>query len=175
MNNFLCKSPLEKIQPELLKLEKAIGEVAKKQNKVEAIVLLFQTISPLHDSNPFAATEAKIRKKSKNKKQLEALQTLNQHFINAGRSEYGLNRTKKGEEVTADKVYLGGISGLFTKPASYWLANQEKLQQENRSDVSNNPENPVNNWYLINDYQAGNFVKSHIDGILKQIAILKLA
>lgn len=175
MNKFFCQNPLEKIQPELVKLEKAIGEVAKKQNKVEAIVLLFQTISPLHDSNPFTATEAKIRKKSKNKKQLEALQTLSQHFVNAGRSEYGLNRSKKGEEVTADKIYLGDVFGLFTKPASYWLANQEKLKQEFRPDASNDPENPVSNWHLINDYQAGNFVKSHIDGILKQIAILKTA
>lgn len=174
--NIFCSNPLTKIQPDLIKLEKEIVGVVKKPNKIEGIVELFRVISPLHDENPFASTILKLQKKGKKyAKELEALTTLQKHFINAGRSEYGLNRTQKGEEVTADKVFLGNVFGLFTKTASYWLANKEKLQNESRPDASKNPESPVSNWYLINDHQAGNFIKSHVDGILQQIAILKVA
>lgn len=42
-------------------------------------------------------------------------------LISSSRQPFGWNRTKTGEKVTQDKVYLGNIWGLFTKPVSYWL------------------------------------------------------
>lgn len=176
MKLFSSSNPLEKVQPELSKLEKAIIEVANTSNKVEAIVKLFQVISPLHDENPFTDITLKLgKKKEKYAKQLEALAILQLHFTRAGRSPYGINRTEKGETVTSEKIYLGNVFGLWTKTASYWLNERPNLEKAFRPDVSKNPNNPLSNWDLINDYQCGNFIKSHVDGILEQIAVLKAA
>lgn len=176
MKKLFFSKPLQKAQPELIKLERSINEIANISNQVEAIVKLFQVISPLHDENPFTSVSLKLgKRKGKYAKQLKALAILQNHFVRAGRSPYGFNRTEKGETVTADKVYLGDVFGLWTKTAAYWLSEKSKLEQVFRPDASRNPENPVSNWYLINDYQCGNFVKSHVDGILEQITILKAA
>ncbi len=104
--------------------------------------------------------------------QIEALELLQVHFRNAGR--FGrFNRTIKGEEVTAEKVWLGDVLGLWTKPATYWLSKKSELEKSLRPYVSKNIEEPVSDWYLINDYQCGDFVERHTKGILKQIAMLK--
>lgn len=39
-----------------------------------------------------------------------------------GRDLFGWNRTKCGEQVTVENVYLGNVFGLNTYPVSYWLA-----------------------------------------------------
>ncbi len=175
MKNFFSSNPLKKVQPELFELEKNIKNVANISNKVEAIVKLFQVISPLYDKNPFAAASLKLgRKKGKYAKQLEALAILQKHFNNAGRSPYGMNRTEEGEMVTEDKIYIGNVFGLCTNTVSYWLGEKSNLEKTFRPDVSKDQNHPLSNWDLINDYQCGTFVKSHVDGILKQVAILKV-
>ena len=40
--------------------------------------------------------------------------------IKGGRDKYGYNRTEKGETVTKDKVYFGGIHGLNTLNVTAW-------------------------------------------------------
>ena len=166
---------LKKIENDLNFLKKEIEEILKMDNKVEAIIRLFNVISPLEDKGGFSQTISKLQKKNYGQLDqiISALEVLQLHFKNAGRSEYGFNRTKVVEEVTSAKVFLGDVFGIWTKPASYWLANQEECKKTLRRDVSKDPENPVSTWYLINDYQAGRFVKSHTDGILKQIFVLK--
>ncbi|MFA5024513.1 MAG: hypothetical protein WC523_06190 [Patescibacteria group bacterium] len=172
---FNPKKVIANIQPRIQELEKEIKSIEAMDNKVEAIVRLFQIISPLQDAGGFSQEIFELRKHDNVKfgQQIEALSVLQKHFSNAGRSEYGINRTKKGEEVNAEKVYLGNVFGIWTKTAAYWLEKKEELKKTLRPDVSKNPGNPISNWYLINDYQCGGFVKSHTDGILEQIAILK--
>ena len=170
------KKIIERIQPRIQVLEKEIQKISTMNNKVEAIVRLFQVISPIQDAGGFGQEILDLEKRNRNGKlnaQIEALEALQAHFHNAGRCEYGFNRTVKGEVVTAEKVFLGNVFGLWTKPAAYWLGEKERLEKTFRPDVSKNPENPASSWYLINDYQCGGFVKSHTDGILKQIALLK--
>lgn len=172
---FSSKKTIEKIQPQLKALEAEIKVIEAMDNKVEAIVKLFQVISPIQDAGGFSQEIFDLKKHNCNGKlnsQIEALGVLQVHFHNAGRSEYGINRTAKGEEVTAEKVYLGNVFGLWTKTAAYWLSEKSKLEKTFRPDVSRDPENPASNWYLINNYQCGSFVKSHTDGILKQIKVL---
>jgi len=173
---FSSKRVIENIQPKIQSLEEEMKKIDGMDNKVEAIVRLFQVISPIQDAGGFSQEIFDLKKHNRNGKlnvQIEALGVLQAHFHNAGRSEYGINRTAKGEEVTTEKVFLGNVFGLWTKTAAYWLSEKSKLEQTFRPDVSKNPEKPASNWYLINDYQCGGFVKSHTDGILEQIALLK--
>ena len=172
---FNSKKVIINIQSRIQVLEKEIKSIELMDNKVEAIVRLFQVISPIEDAGGFSQEIFDLSRHDNGKfsQQIEALLVMQKHFYLAGRSEYGINRTKKGEEVNADKVYLGDIFGIETKTATYWLGKKEELQKTLRPDVSKNPENPISTWYIINDHQCGGFVKSHTDGILAQIAILK--
>lgn len=172
---FSSKRVIESIQPKIQNLEKEMREIDAMENKVEAIVKLFQIISPIQDAGGFRWEIFYLKKRNRNGKlnsQIEALEVLQAHFHNAGRSEYGINRTAKGEDVTTEKVFLGNVFGLWTKTAAYWLSEKSRLEKTFRPDVSGR-EKPVSNWYLINDYQCGGFVKSHTDGILEQIKVLK--
>lgn len=175
---FSSKKTIEKIQPQLQSLEEEIKAIEAMENKVEAIVRLFQVISPIQDAGGFSQEIFDLKKHNRDGKfngQIEALGILQKHFRNAGRSEYGMNRTVKGEEVTNEKVFLGNVFGVWTKTAAYWLSEKSKLEKTFRPDVSKYPESPVSEWCLINDYQCDSFVKSHTEGILKQIKVLKAA
>lgn len=169
------RSDIKKIKNELDFLEKEMNGIEKMNNKVEAIVHLFKVISPIQDKGGFSQTITKLKKKNYGQLTpvISALDILQSHFKNAGRNIYGFNRTKVGEEVCPEKVFLGNIFEILTKPASYWLENQKELEKTFRPDVSKDKKNPVSTWYLINNYQAEEFVKSHTDGILKQISIIK--
>jgi hypothetical protein len=144
-------------------------------NKVEAIVSLFKIISPIQDEGGYDHIIKKLE--SKNYGQLDSVinsfKNLNLHVKNAGRNEFGMNRTKEGEEVNSSKVYLGNVHGIFTLTAEYFLKNKERLDKQLRIDLAKDPENPPSVWYVINDYQAGGFVKAHVDGILKEIEEIK--
>lgn len=170
------KTAILELQPKLNELEEKLKEVDAMDNKVEGIVKLFKLISPIQDAGGYRQEIERLQKRNRKgrfDKEIEALQILQRHFHNAGRSEYGLNRTTNGEEVTAEKVFLGNVFGLWTKTAAYWMSEKEKLEQDFRPDVSKDPNNPVTSWWMINDYQCGGFIKSHTDGIIEQIAVLK--
>lgn len=167
---------LETMKPKLNELEEELKKIDAMDNKVEAIVRLFQIISPLQDTGGFSQEIFELKKYNCNDKfntQIKAIEVLQEHFQNAGRSAYGINRTTRGEEITNEKVFLGNLFGLHTKTADYWLSEKSKLEKNFRRDISKNPEQPISEWYIINDHQCGNFVKSHTDGIIKQIQMLK--
>lgn len=170
---------LKKIEDELTALQKEMEEISKMDNKVEAIIRLFKVISPLQDKGGFAQTIFELQEKNYGQldQTISALEVLQKHFGNAGRSQYGINRTQPGEEVTSAKVFLGNVFGLWTKPASHWLENQKKLETEDSgvSPKMKSGREYISVWYCINDYQAGEFVQSHTVGILEQISILKKA
>jgi hypothetical protein len=171
------KNDVKSILPQIEALKKDMERIQLMPNKVEAIIELFRVISPLQDKGGFEQTIFKLQAKNYGQidQAINALNTLQTHFRNAGRCESGLNRTKPGEQVHASNVYLGDVWGIWTKPAAYWLQNQEKLE---RQDSGAPPKEGcerefISTWYCINDYQAGSFVRSHVDGILEQIGILK--
>ncbi|HPY08928.1 MAG: hypothetical protein ACOX0H_02685 [Patescibacteria group bacterium] len=175
---FLVKSKvITDLNLKLEKLEKEMKTIKVMDNKVEAIVRLFQVIAPLYDEGGFRQeifllTRIASRRK---KKQIEALQVLQMHIRRAGRSKYGMNRTAKGESITSGKVFLGGIYGLWTKTADYWLSEKEQLEKDFREDLTRNPEYPISTWYLINDCQCGTFVEDHAEGILREIESYRAA
>ncbi len=164
------------INPQVFVLYAQIKGIEEMTNKVEAIVNLFQVISPIQDNAGFEETLVRLKKlnRKNDKDVIAALEALQLHFKNAGRDLCGKNRTIFGMKVTSDRVYLGGVYGLFTNKASYWLKNKEKLEKDFRFEISLDPEYPVTNWWIINDHLCARFVNSHTSGILKNLDILKL-
>ncbi|MBP6912982.1 MAG: hypothetical protein KBB86_03560 [Candidatus Pacebacteria bacterium] len=174
-----AENDLNAINSELQNLKKEMEAIEKMENKVRAIIRLFQVISPLQDKGGFGETILKLQRKNYGQLDqiISALEVLQKHFTNAGRVRSGLNRTEVGEEVTPEKVFLGDVFGIWTNKASYWLENQAEFEKQ-ESGATPKPGSGreyISVWYCINDYQAGGFVKSHTKGILEQLAVLKIA
>ena len=168
---------IKSIRPRIDDLEakiKAVKVKNEKRESVEALIELFKVISPIQDAGGFNKEIEYLEKYGKNQKVLVALVALRTHFHKAGRDRYGMNRTEVDEEVTSEKIFLGNIFGLWTRRASYFLAEKKELEASFCFEASTQ-DKPVSYWEIINDYQCGKFVKSHTDGILKQIAVLKVA
>lgn len=174
---FKKTDELESIKNELSHLRTKLENIDRMENKIDALIHLFQTVSFLQDKNTLKETILELKIKNSNgsfNKKIAALRAIVKHITNAGRDIYGMNRTKVGETVTAEKVFLGDIFGLWTKPAHYWLTSQEKLENEKMLVPEIDTQKPVSIWYIINDYQAGTFVQSHTQGLLKHLSVLDL-
>ncbi len=90
---------------------------------IESIVPFFQLFSDFQDSNPLAKyipIFQKANHKGKYNDVIKYIKEINAFIGGGGRQEYGWNRTKKGEMVTPDNVYLGNVYGLYTKTVSFW-------------------------------------------------------
>lgn len=165
------KKDVQQIVEQLTALKGEMKVISKMPNQVQAVVRLFQVISPIQDAGGFHQTISSLREKNYGQLDslIETLCSLQKHFARAGRAEFGWNRTKVGEEVTAAKVFLGDVFGMLTKTAEYFLAREAEMKKAIRQDLSKDPQNPVTDWYVINDYQAGDFVKSHSEPIINYI------
>jgi hypothetical protein len=171
---FSSKRAIRRILPELNQLEIEMQKVLVLDNKIKAIVRFFQIVSPLQDAGGFIKTIRVFEKHARgHEKTLKALKDLQSQLQKSGRCQYGMNRTELGQEVTEDNVFLGNVYGLWTETAHYWLSHEQKLKDNVRDDISLRGQYPVSDWYIINNYQCGEFVDYNAENILKQIAILK--
>lgn len=157
----------------LLKLEEALKGI--KKNDLCGIVELFQAISVFYDDNGFEEEIIAFKKHNEDgplDKQVDILEIIQKHIKNAGRDQYGMNRTDKGQKINANDVFIGNVCGLFTQPVDYWLLHKDELKKAFRPDVSRDPENIISNWDILED-QCKKFVDSHVNGIIKQINIFR--
>lgn len=148
-------------------------KVQKMNNKIWAMVSLVKKMSLLQDDGGFSdlITDLKKRNYGQINNLINSLEIIQHHIEKAGRNKK-FNSSKKGEEVTASKVFLGDIFDLPSRPASHWLERQELLKKEIRTDLKNDLVKVVTNWTCINN-QAGNFVACHTSTILKEIEKIK--
>ncbi|MDE1970183.1 MAG: hypothetical protein KGI50_01230 [Patescibacteria group bacterium] len=92
------------------------------------LVKFFHEVSRLHDkmSEFYAMIQAF---ESVNDGRYDALirdlHAMSVHIQAAGRNRYQMNRTEKGETVTPENVFLGGIFGIWTFSVAYWMEHQE--------------------------------------------------
>ncbi len=110
-----------------------------------AIVGFFQITSNYHDE--FSEIEKIIRRDDglKDEKKDKFLSDLSRFFDNAGRCTYGWNRTKKGEMVTEDNVYINPKIPLD----EYFNTRTVRQHLERR----NAPRNEVD--FIIKDHLKG--------------------
>lgn len=99
---------------------------------------------------------------------LEEQKTLNQHIKNAGRCEFGINRTKYGEKVTLGNTYWGNIFGLYTFSGEKWMKDECEYSGFSKQWLKNPKsyeENPLSRK-VIADFQVIPFLKSHYGKML---------
>lgn len=148
---------LTAVMPELQQLKHVLQLASESRHPLTEILRFFDTVSRWHDrgiGDLIAAFEEVNY--GQYDEVLEKLRTLQKHFENAGRCEYGWNRTKRGETVTADKVFLGNIYGLFTHPVPFWRQRKdEKKGGWGYSGMEN-----LNAYDVVSE-QAQKFMVSH--------------
>lgn len=94
-----------------------LGEIPKDSKTVyEYAVKFFDLVSRFQDEGLICNAPSEILNEQK---------SLNQHITNAGRCEYGINRTKRGEEVTLANTYWGNIFGLYTFTGEKWMQSED--------------------------------------------------
>ena len=94
---------------------RTLGNIPNDIGIYDYAVHFFNIIVQFQDKHP----DISILKNSKNEATITTLAT---HIKNAGRNKYGWVRAKKGYPVTLDNLYLGNIAGLWTAPASKFMA-----------------------------------------------------
>lgn len=148
---------LRALRPELETLIADLERVTSEaeNDPLSAITPFFSVTSPWHDRGLrdviFAFTKVNDGKYDDI---IGKLATLEHQFATAGRSEFGWNRTRFGQEVTPDKVFLGNIYGLFTHPVPRW---QEGKDERKDSWLGLEDVNP----YDVVSIQAARFIKNH--------------
>lgn len=164
------RKKLEKILPELVDLKLYLRQMDL-SNPLDEIVRFFDRVSKWHDR------EAEIRyiwnvlkngDYGQNGELIVAVCDLELHFRHAGREQYGWNRTKPGETVTEDKIYLGGIYGLFTLTVAQW---RPKKDEEKGGWGFLNMEDL--NAYDIVSLQAGEFMEKHRGKMIEDIECIQ--
>lgn len=145
------------VRPELQQLRQALQRASESRDPLTEIVHFFDMVSRWHDRGigDLIATFEEVNY-GQYDEVLEKLRTLQKHFENAGRCEYGWNRTKRGETVTADKVFLGNIYGLFTHPVPFW----KQRKDENKGGWGYSGMENLNAYDVVSQ-QARKFMASH--------------
>ena len=115
------------ILPGLVELRVELQQISELQ-PLDGIVRFFNEVSKWHDRKAEVQSIVGALKETnygQYDEMLNKLQDLQIEFEQAGRQEYGWNRTKVGETVTPDNVFLGDIFGLWTKTAAFWKTTKD--------------------------------------------------
>lgn len=168
------RNDLEKVEIELRDLRRRVIYISANPNKVKAMVELMKVLSSLEEKNAFDEVIASLEKKNYGQLEevLDAFYELKSHLRDARRGKFGHNRAEADMRVSSDNIYLGGVLGLDMQPASYWLKNRKDLDQVFRTNIGMAGNQPVSNWWLVNNHLAGDYVKSSMEGIVKNIDII---
>lgn len=162
---------LRQLLPELEELREDLMKCRRQEDSFQAIVDFFNAISPWHDRGLDDLIET-FRKANNHHGHydhiLRDLKGLQVHLKNAGRDKVGMNRTKPGQDVTPHDVYLGGVSGLWTKSVAHW--------RSVRDDPLNHPMlEPGTTIGEVIETQAEGFMLSHIESMIAIIDRLEAA
>lgn len=160
VKNFFspAETLIKKEREVLLNLKKELQKLETMPNKIEAIVKLFQIVSPMNDSNNFNDLLKSLEKRNYGQltKKIVAFKSLLSHLNKTDRDSFGMNRTLRGQAVANENIFLGNVYGVWMKPASYWLEESKR---------------PSEALKIIHN-QAKNFVESHAPKMIMNINII---
>jgi len=166
------KKKLAMIMPELQQLRETHEQTSKSNDPLTAIVYFFDAVSKWYDREgvyDIIKTFSSVNYNHRYDHILDNLRTLQAHFINAGRDEYGWNRTSKGQTVTEDDVFLGNIYGLWTFPVSHW----KKAKNDRKGGWGFSGMENLSVYDVISQ-QAKNFITSHARPMIQAINYLEM-
>lgn len=154
---------LVELKPKLTKLRELVEMISGSSSHLSNLVIFFDEMAGWQDQGLeeliFAFEEVNYGQYDHLLKQIRALDA---HFENAGRDMSGMNRTSFGETVTEDRVFLGNIFGLHTKPISYWMT---KKNEEKGGWMS--PQMDHLNAFDVVSEQARRFMRWHTEPMKK--------
>lgn len=158
---FAANRAVKPIVEDLRILRWELGNVAAKLHyggdPVAAIVDFFEGISMFQDRDLLAPIQRDFIRAGRSDSDLAgALFSLHAHVKNAGRNQYGMNRTKPGELVTAENVFLGNYNGYWTKQVSYVLTQRDRKTD----DMA---------YYTAMQRQAREFMDGHLGSMISLI------
>lgn len=158
---FSFKRDLKEVKRIVKEIEDAVKPFIGIHNGIETITKFFNAIAPIYDRDPLEPFVFKFKQINNKTVQDTAriIEVIRDHYLNAGRDEYGLNRTKKGQTVYDDYIFLGDIYGLFTKPVSFWKTCKDD-KKGGWGFSSKELENM--NAYDVVSLQARSFIDSHL-------------
>ena len=163
---------------ELNTLSENIKPLIGQADRCAALVALFNLTSPWHDRglHSLIARLQRVNWRRKHDSTIEQLCQLQSLFEQSGRHSSGWNRTKVGEMVTEDNVYLGNVFGVWTFPIAHFREGQDM------------PKNPwkgggfscqylkdKNSFDMVSDYQARPFVQRKGKAIIETVEALAKA
>lgn len=158
---------------ELRDLKLDLKFAAESSDPLSAIVHFFDSVSRWHDrglGDIIAAFEAVNFGQYDGV--LENLRILETHFKRAGRG--AMNRTKRGQTVTEDSVYLGNIFGLWTKTVRFWKSKKDGTRGLWKDGIwDGHPAVEGKNPYDVVSDQARHFMDSHIGPMIRIIGELE--
>lgn len=158
---FSFKKDLKEVKRIVKEIEDAVKPFIGIHNGIETITKFFNAIAPIYDRDPLEPFVFKFKQINNKTVQDTAriIEVIRDHYLNAGRDEYGLNRTKKGQTVYDDYIFLGDICGLSTQPVSYW-----KTCKDDKKGGWGFPDPELENMnvYDVVSRQARNFINSHL-------------
>ena len=147
--------------PRLRQLRRDLQRASESRDQLTEIVHFFDTVSRWHDRGigDLIAAFEEVNYGQYDVVLLE-LRMLQGHFEDAGRDDYGWNRTKRGETVMADKVFLGNIYGLFTHPIPFWKQMKDDPKDAWRGTIWGDELKGCNSYDVVSE-QARKFMASH--------------
>lgn len=158
-------------------LEAETRRIEAMENKVEAMVKLFELVYPIEEKGLFIVEALDLRRQLNHCglfcHEIEALEKLRKYFCDIGYSKY-VSSISKEEQACAKRIMLGGVFGLKYKSAKYCLDMRPELEKELQPQPPRGEGDLVSKWYLINDCQCGTFIRTYTQSILKQIKTLKV-
>jgi len=168
-----AKKAMQYFRAEFPNLAAASNEIedamSVRQDPLVGMVMFLNAVSRMQDRGMVAALCNHFsRIGDRHRDVRDALHTLHLHIIHAGRDQFGMNRTVKGQTVTAQDVYNRDEYGLHTKPFSYWLQQPIEL----RDGQLTHPAAPNKSPRQIVTDQARQFIQDHGGPIRRSIQAL---
>lgn len=164
------KKKVAELLPELSQFRTNLC-IATDNQPLIGIVQFFRVVSPWHDRSDEIGKiilELQAVDYGQHSELIEKLSTFREHLRNAGRDKYGMNRTKQGEAINDENVFLGNVWGLWTRNVWHWKA--EKNAPKGGWGF---PNMEHLNAYDVVSKQAADFMRSHTGPICNIIEWLE--
>lgn len=170
---FMSKSRrrLRKLLSQLKELSRELKALPQISDPLDRIVIFFNLTSPWYDRIEELRESLKFSSDSEIGKKLKDLFLC---LEKSGRDIYGINRTKRGQMVTGDNVWLGDVphvfAGLFTHTARYWKSHKD----DDRNGPWGNPAlNGMNPYDVITKFRVHPFIEANSDDLIRLVEELE--
>ncbi len=153
---------LRAAEPQLVELYTALDEIATRLNRgetdgVQEITAFFQAVSAFQDADLLSGLIADLSQHERYAPLVRQLDEFAVHVEQAGRDEYGMNRTEPGQPVSDNDIYLGDYAGYWTKTVAYIMGRRHE-----------------DAYYEAMCRQATEFMRSHIKPMLRILRNLRV-